>query len=571
MNQGKATQNACGAAGHLDDSARRAGARWPPSRRALRALAAGVVGSVLLAPGGAHAQSGRLWRPDERILVSSFHELGAVTADLRRVFAASPHGIEVYDFAAGRWEAPITLEDGFPLGERPSALLYDRFLDALWMGTEVGNVYVYRLAGGQWDALGPVAGGPILRIVGDPRSGDVFLATPGGWLRLPRGALFPEPVPPGAVPEGAADPSPEGRLRRMDPFFDAIRGTLTMDERLRRWPITDVEPADRPARYWVATNGGNLLYYDSRRMSAEPLAYGLLTRGAGAMALDGRRVWFGGDGRGARRGVTVADVGLQQWKYFEAQYDGAPAGYVADVLPTASAVWFAATDGLFRLDRERETWLRLAEREGLPAREVFALAPGPDGVWVGTRNGLTFVTDDGAVEREALFPARPIHRLLSSRDTLWIASEFGLWLLPDASAARLPDAGGRGGIRPVLAPGSETLPGLRGRVVDVRPVGDALFVLTEDALYRWDAAGWTGPFRDGVELLGRLRTLAAADGQLWVAGDGGVVRFDLDTRLWTSYLRPMDIPETPVVDVLPMGDDVWLATPAGALRLRWRP
>ena len=93
----------------------------------------------------------------------------------------------------------------------------------------------------------------------------MFLATPGGWLRLQRGALFPEPVQPGAVPDGMGDLSPEGQLRRLDPFFDAIRGTLTMDERLRRWPITDVEPADRPARYWVATNGGNLLYNDSRR------------------------------------------------------------------------------------------------------------------------------------------------------------------------------------------------------------------------------------------------------------------------------------------------------------------
>src|SRR5690606_37343605 len=242
VNQRKETRTAGRAVEHARGG-RWTGGRRPSQRRPLAVLAA-ALGAMLLAAGAAQAQSGRLWRPDERILVSSFHELGAVTADLRRVFAASPHGIEVYDFAAGRWEAPITLEDGFPPGERPSALLYDRFLDALWMGTEVGNIYVYRMLGGQWDALGPVAGGPVLRIVGDPRSGDVFLATPGGWLRLQRGALFPEPVPPGAVPEGMGDLSPEGQLRRLDPFFDAIRGTLTMDERLRRWPITDVEPAD---------------------------------------------------------------------------------------------------------------------------------------------------------------------------------------------------------------------------------------------------------------------------------------------------------------------------------------
>lgn len=533
-------------------------------------ILAATLAATFVAASAARAQSGRLWRPDERILITSFHELGAVTADLRRVFAASPEGIEVYDYAARRWEPPITLEDGFPPGERPSALLYDRFLDALWMGTEIGNVYLYRMHSGRWESVGPVPGGPVLRIVSDVSSGEVFIATPAGWMRLGRGSLFPEPVPPGAVPDRLGDLSPEAELRRLDPFFEAIRGTLTLDERLRRWPITDVEPADRPARFWVATRGGNLVYYDSRRMSVDWLAYGVLTRGVGALGSDGGQIWFGGDGRGVRRGVTVAGAGLQKWKHYEPEYDGAPAGHVWDILAATSAVWFAASDGLYRLDRAAGRWQRLTEREGLPAREALALAPGPGGVWVGTRNGLTFVTDGGEVERNALFPARRILGLLSSRDTLWIATELGLWILPDASAARQPDAGGRGGIAPVPAPGSQARPGLRGEVRDVRPLGDALFVITADALHRLDGTGWAGPLRDGVAGLGQLHALAAADGQLWVAGDGGVARYDQESGVWTRYLQPADIPEGPVWDVLPAGDDVWLATPAGALRLRWR-
>ena len=545
---------------------------WAPNRLlpyAGRTLAA-TIAAALLAASVARAQSGRLWRPDERILITNFHELGAVTSDLRRVYAASPGGIEIYDFAARRWEPPITLEDGFPPGERPTALLYDRFLDALWMGTEVGNLYVYRIHSGQWEAAGPVPGGTVLRIVSDPSTGEVFVATRAGWMRLGRGSLFPEPVPPNAVPDPSGDLSPEAKLRRLDPFFEAIRGTLTLDERLRRWPITDVEPADQPARFWVATRGGNLLYYDSRRMSVDRLSYGVLTRGVGALASDGGQIWFGGDGRGARRGVTVASAGLQRWKHYESQYDGAPAGRVWDILPATAAVWFAASDGLYRLDRAADTWQQLTEREGLPAREVLALAPGPGGVWVGTRNGLTFVTDDGEVERAPLLPARRILALLSSRDTLWIATERGLWILPDASAAREPDAGGRGAIAPVPAPGVQGHPGLRGEVRDVQPLGEAVFVITADALHRLDGTGWSGPLRDGVDGLGQLHALAAADGQLWVGGDAGAARYDVETRIWTRYLQPADIPEGPVRDVLPAGDDVWLATPAGALRLRWR-
>src|SRR5690606_24457736 len=219
----------------------------------------------------------------------------------------------------------------------------------------------YRRYSGQGESVGPVPGGPVLRIVSDGSSGEVFIATPGGWMRLGRGSLFPEPVPPGAVPDRLGDLSPESALRRLDPFFGAIRGTLTLDERLRRWPITDVEPADRPARFWVATRGGNLLYYDSRRMSVDWLAYGVLTRGVGALGSDGGQIWFGGDGRGMRRGVTVASAGLQRWKHYEPEYDGAPAGHVWDILAATAAVWFAASDGLYRLERAAGRWQRLTE------------------------------------------------------------------------------------------------------------------------------------------------------------------------------------------------------------------
>src|SRR5690606_18474141 len=125
--------------------------------------------------------------------------------------------------------------------------------------------------------------------------------------------------------------------------------------------------------------------------ATEWLPFGLLTRGVGTIAADGEELWFGGDGRGPRRGVTRADRSLQRWDHFEAQHDGAPAGYVADVLPTTDAVWFAASDGLYRHDRRSGTWRRFGEADGLPTAEVTALAPAPTGLWVGTRRGVVAV------------------------------------------------------------------------------------------------------------------------------------------------------------------------------------
>jgi ligand-binding sensor domain-containing protein len=288
------------------------------------------------------------------------------------------------------------------------------------------------------------------------------------------------------------------------------------------------------------------------------LPFGLLTRGVGTIAADGEELWFGGDERGPRRGVTRADHSLQRWGHFEAQ-DGAPAGYVADVLPATGAVWFAASDGLYRHDRRSGRWRRLGESDGLPTAEATALAPAPTGLWVGTRRGVVALDDAGEVAEGPLLTGQTVYRLVASRDSLWIATDVGLWVLPAGAQA------------PVPAPGVENHPALRGPVIDVRPAFGSLFALTERGLYRFDGQSWRGPIAEaGQAGLGRLRALAAGDGQLWVGGDRGLARWDTETQLWTYYWVPADIPEGPVRRVLPAGEHVWLSTPAGALRLAWR-
>ncbi|MBI4545749.1 MAG: hypothetical protein HY703_11180 [Gemmatimonadetes bacterium] len=531
--------------------------RIPESTLPLCALA------VVLAAVQGSAQTGRLWRPDERVLLTAFHELSAVAVDARRVYAASPWGLEVYDFVARSWLPPITAEDGYPAGERVTAMVYDEVANALWLGTARGELLAYRLVFGGFERYGVVADGPVLQIVPgrDVRENALYLAVPGGWQRVRRGSSFAETVPPDQVPggQGQGSGSAAERLGRMDPFFHSLRGTLEMDERLRHWPISDVAPAASPGRYWVATYGGNLLLYDSRRMDAERLTFGLPGRGAGALALDGRFLWFGGDGQGARRGIAQCELTLQQCRHFEAGYDGAPAGYVNDVLATGVAIWFAAADGLFRYDRQGR-WRRYTEGDGLPAAEARVLARAGNGVWVGTRRGLVAVDGEGDVVGPTLFPGRAIHGLASSRDSLWIAAEVGLWLIPSAGA------------EPLRAPAAERLPALATAVTDVRPAFGAVFAITPDALYRYDGREWQGPLREAaLGGLGRLRTLAAAGDQLWVGGDAGVGRWDQQRREWTYYLVGPDIPEGPVRRVLPVGDHVWVATPAGALRLAWRP
>lgn len=528
--------------------------------------AAGVLALLSVAATPLLAQT-RIWRPEDRVLVTDFDELGGVAVDGRRVFAASPGGLEIYDAVGRRFELPSTEEDGYPAGERPSALAWDFTSQELWLGTETGRLYAFQPQFGTWDSRGFVMG-PVVQIrfgrssLMDP----LYVRVPDGWLAVERSGGFSRPLPPGQAPPQEPGFGPGGMPE--DPYFRAASGTLTLDRAMRRWPITGIARGERSGEFWISTEGGNLFHYSDFAGGSEQLLFGLVTRGAGAVLPAPDAVWFGGDGRSPRRGVARSDAGLRRWEQWEDRLDGAPGGRVHDLARAHGALWAASEDGLYVRPGEG-SWRRLMEREGLPSADVRTLLPVPGGIWVGTRTGARFLGPDGVAAGPTLLPASRVHGLARRADTLWVAADAGLAIVAlDAAGAPLDP--GPGGRLVMEAPGAAAQPSLRGRMVDVVAEPGRLYAASEDALWILEGGGWTGPLRDAsAGAAGRLRRLALEGGQLWLAGDGGLARWDVDADLWTFHHAGGDLPPGPVWDVAPAGEDVWVAGPYGAFRLRW--
>jgi ligand-binding sensor domain-containing protein len=537
-------------------------ARWPGP--VALALALGAVAPPLAAQD--------FVRRDDRVLITSFGELAAVATGPRRVFALAAAGIIIYDFAFQRWEPPLSAASGFPAHERLTAMAYDASGDLLWVGTETGGLYSVTLGLDRWERINAIGISPVLEIVPYPREGAVYVATASEWLRLRTGSFIADPVPAAAVP-----PEVLAAARRArdpgDPFLEATRGRLGLDPAMRRWRITDVEPGEVRGEYWIATLGGGLVHHDTRFMRTEWLPFGLLSEGAGAIAAGHERLWFGGDGRGRRNGVASSDAGLQRWSHYDAGVVAAPSGPVMDILPAAEGVWFAAADGLFRFDPsgrdQRAAWRRWTGADGLPSDAVTALAPAAEGgIWVGTTRGLVLFPAEAAVvggggrERERtsttgsgelLLPGVRVSDLATAGDTLWIAADDGLWLSVGAGTVRVQ------------------VPGATGRFTAVAAGAEVAFAAMQDMLFRRTAEGWVRePSGPAPARLGRLGRLVLGDGALWVGGERGAGRLDLESGIWMYWSSGDELPPGPVRDVLPAGEHVWLTGPAGALRMRWR-
>ena len=500
----------------------------------------------------------RIWRPDERTIISDGGMLGAVAPGIREVYAASPANILVYDAPFQRWTTPIPLPP--EIGDaRVTALAWDAALATLWLGTDRGDLWLITPGPNVWDRVSAFTRGAIEFVIADRRQAAVWIRAGGEWLRAASGFPAADPVPSSSVPREVLQQTTQ---LPDDPFLRSARGTLGLDPAGRRWSLVDVERGANPGEYWIATRGGGLLHFDSRFDRRDWLRYGLASRGAASIARIDDWLWFGGDGRGERSGVARAGADLETWTQFDGD-EGAPRGFVAEIVRFGDAYWFGSSDGLFTLDaariddaRRRAAWTRRTTRDGLASDAVRSLVVAGGRLWAGTDRGLSSFDAQGRPVDGPLLGGRRVSRMVVRGDSLYIANDDGVSriALSDANAQPQPWSGN---------------PALRGRVTDLALLDGAIFAIAGGAVYAADAS--SPPLRDPMlTRIGDAYRLAAGDGRLWVAGPGGIAYRDPSSGAWTAFTAPGDVRAGPVVDVLPVGDDVWAATPAGAIRLRWR-
>jgi ligand-binding sensor domain-containing protein len=496
----------------------------------------------------ATAQSGRNWRSEERVTITSFARVAALARDQRNLYAATTGGLVIYDYVRERWELPSTVEDGYPVLEAPSALAVDPVLNEVWLGTAQGNLWRWRSVPPRWEPVGIALGEPILAIVALSSSADdaIYIQTRTTWLRARRLSFGAQPIATSEVPRAALQQAAANRTG--DPSLAAFRARLGVDQHGRRWPITATTTGERAESYWFGTDGGFVFRFDAARIEPAWHWFGAPATGVTAVAVDDSTVWFGSDGRGPRNGVSRTTHDLQRWALHD-PVDGAPSRRITSIAATADAVYFASTDGLYRYrSGPGRAWQRF------PVEDATTLTAFGSDVVAGTRRGLVLLRGE---EQRDLLIGPAVYRAMMLNDTIWAATSRGILLRAGASsdANDWREASGL----PV------------GAYSDVATLGGRVYALRADALFVREESAWRGPVRfAGVVGMRRLHRLIAADSALWIAGERGVARYQPAQEQWLYFLAPQDIPEGPVFDVAVQGSFLWVATPAGALRLQWR-
>ena len=503
------------------------------------------------------AQTGsRLWRPEERVLISDMSVVEAVAADENMLYVVSPTGIGVYDVRFRQWQPPVTVLDGYVSVPVLSALV-DPTDQSLWLGTAAGLVnYSPRM---RWFETVAVAGGAAqLMMDRDDPFGGVYFSNPTGWYFLPRGGVIPQPVT--SLPPAHRQHRPVTLPEVVDryPEIATMRAATLLDQRLRAHRYTAAALVRVSEEVFLGTNGLGVVRYDVGIASFEYLPFGLLAVGASAVTVVPGGVWVGSDGRFGRSGFTLVSNDLQRFEFEEGSgVSGFGSAAVRQIVVRDDELWAATGAGVVVVQPNGNSH-RITTALGLPSERVLSLAAGTDGVWVGTQRGLGFVDASGQATRVGARLFDAVRALAAVGDTVWVGARSGLGVTWSGSD------------RVVIPPGVAAVPELRDEVVALARNEQILVAALRDRIV-WQPLnapfGWTVERR--LPELGELTSLAADRDGVWIGGARGFAHYHPETRAFLVFNSPGDVPGA-VRDLAVDDRYLWVATAGGVVRFEKR-
>lgn len=494
------------------------------------------------------------WRPGDRVLLSDFSVVTAVAASPFTVYAATPNGLIIYDRGADRWAVPQTPLDGYPTAPVRLAIA-DPVGNGVWLGTADGWAHFDQDLN-QWEQ-GIVPGGVRDAFLDsqDP-TGGLYVLGFSGWSLVPRGGLIVTPVRALPPVNRRVGPLGIGTALARAPMVDALRARLLTDSRLRTYQYTAAAMTpERPGEMFLGTTGMGLLRVDPTTGQGEPLPFGLPNTGASVVAAGPAGVWTVGSARaGERRGVTWVADDLSRFTLNEDALGRSAFVLLARrLLYAGEALWLATDRGVYRMPAGEGAGRLFDLGAGLPGENVLSLARAPDGVWVGTTQGLAVITGDGAVTRMLGYD-RPVLAMTAQRESVWVGTAEGLGLIAPGAQA------------PVVPPELAAQPALSAEIVALANAHDTIVAATPDQLaWRDPATGAWTVLRPRAPL-GTVTALAPDAGGVWIGGTAGVAFWDIAHQTFRGLSVPNDVPAA-IRDLAVEGDYLWVATDAGLLRI----
>lgn len=474
------------------------------------------------------------FREGDWVTFNNFRFITSVAQDQTYTYFGTTGGVIRYDRFAKRWLDPMTVSDGIP-DKKIDNIAYDPSYDRLWVATSFGNAY-YQPAFEQW------------------YSGSEF---PSDLVRNDfRASAFP--------------------LLTVEFGYSYQNGRIT-DQVFRSYQLT--RGADDGFNHlYVGTWGLGAGMISTRYGEFDFLRYGPYSDDVSALIRTGDSFWMGaGFAELVEPGISRTDTSLQEWHWYVPQYtDGLASARLACAVDDIKATWLGTNYGVVRYDKADDRFTTYGDFASLPSLDVTSLATDSAWVYIGTDNGLGYISrhfdrkkkykniDSLSAELDTPLPEK--NRLIGWHiNTLKVIDSY-LYIGTDRGALRRI-INTYGDFERLNTP--ENM--LSDDILDIARTGDSLMFLTRNDIIVIDTKSGAASTITDLEYYGswHLRKFIIDGDHLWAATDIGLWMYRFSDGYHRLFTVTDGLISGDIRSLEILGDYIWMATPKGVVRFLW--
>ncbi len=363
---------------------------------------------------------------------------------------------------------------------------------------------------------------------------------------------------------------------------------------------------------WFATSQGvSRFNTDSKSWDAFTIKDGLISNEVNCIAVEWKegvfrknptqRVWFGTDS-----GLSVYDMKTNRWQSYTVK-DGLIANKIKCISARRDWIWVGTEQGASAYQRKKDRWQSYSTFSGIASPSVTAIYHDSAYVWIGTNSGLarynykhkqwehftmqssSWIGTRGGnrgVPRSPL-PSQQIYDIKGSGDIVYVATGNGLLSVTSKKF--------RSGVD--LARADKAYSKLKGPErysADLRTTSRRLSRGANEARLRaaeaafnraqrsfsrnemeaWAALGWQIYQPSTVvqdkekreQISDRILALQISAGQVWMATNTGLLKFDIKMQNWDWHHQEMGLVSDRISSLGITGNTIWIATDHGLSR-----
>lgn len=363
---------------------------------------------------------------------------------------------------------------------------------------------------------------------------------------------------------------------------------------------------------WFATSSGVSRYNtDTKSWDSFTSKDGLISNEVNCIAVEWKegvfrknptqRVWFGTDS-----GLSVYDMNNNKWQSYTVK-DGLIANKIECISARRDWIWVGTEQGASAYQRKKDRWQSYSTFSGIASPSVTAIYHDSAYVWIGTNSGLArynykykqwehFTRQSSSwigarggnrgVPRSPL-PSDQINDIQGSGDIVYIATGNGLLRVTNKKFRSGVDLARADKAYSKLKLPQKYNADLRTRSRRLSRGANAARLRAAEAEYSraqksfsrnemeaWAALGWQIYQPSAVvqdrekrgQISDRILALQVSAGQVWMATNTGLLKFDTKMQSWDWHHQEMGLVSDRVSSLGISGNTIWIATDHGLSR-----